>query len=559
MPSPRAASGIVSVAVCALAGLLASGRPCGAYTPRDPLVSEMVRKGSTYLESLSAQDSGSTWSPAGGQMLVAYAHYKANVEPGNRVVQRGVAAAENYVRGLNAPDAIQPEDKSIYEISVAALLLAEVDPIRFKPELNTLQQILYREQFPHGGWGYRGDTDGDTSQTQYALLALWTLDHVGVPLDYARVKKSAEWLMRVQDIEGGWPYHGEDPGQRGGLIRQQRVSMSTTLAGASSLLIAGDALRAWGDTKSGNDPDIEGLPEAVRLYRENLPEARRRVSIPEEPVFEAIRRCEQYQQNRPYNRPPSADWYYYQLYTQERYESFIEIAKGLEKDESPAWYNRGVDELRESQDPDSGGFGVVDRTRTSPAVSTAFAILFLIRSTQKAIVQVGRGTLAGGRDLPSDTTDVRVEGTQIKGRPVAEAVSGLLDILEEDGEAALDEKTLPENLQLANDPDQRAAQLDRLQRLVRGSRSWQARRVAARVLGTSDEVSVVPALIYALSDPDSVVRRYARDGLRFISRKFDGFGLPDKPTDQEVRDAQRAWAEWYRTIDPTYVFLEYDL
>ena len=114
-------------------------------------------------------------------------------------------------------------------------------------------------------------------------------------------------------------------------------------------------------------------------------------------------------------------------------------------------------------------------------------------------------------------------------------------------------------MQLAKDPAARAAQLDRLERLVRGSRSWQARRVAANLLATSDELRVVPALIFALSDGDLQVRRYARDGLRFISRKFEGYGMPDKPNVGELQKAQQQWRDWYRTMNPKYVFLDYDL
>jgi len=112
---------------------------------------------------------------------------------------------------------------------------------------------------------------------------------------------------------------------------------------------------------------------------------------------------------------------------------------------------------------------------------------------------------------------------------------------------------------LDTDPVARAAQLDRLERLVRGSRSWQARRVAARLLGTSDELRVAPALIFALSDPDTSVRKYARDGLRFISRKFEGFGMPDNPTQADVQQAQQQWRDWYRRLNPKHVFLDYDL
>ena len=137
--------------------------------------------------------------------------------------------------------------------------------------------------------------------------------------------------------------------------------------------------------------------------------------------------------------------------------------------------------------------------------------------------------------------------------------AALLDLLDKDGAGDTEGKSLPENLELAKEPTARAAQLDRLERLVRGSRSWQARRVAAKLLSRSDDLRVVPALIYALSDPDGPVKMYARDGLRFLSRKFDGFGMPDEPSRVEIEQAQKNWRAWYRSINPKYVFLDYDL
>ena len=79
------------------------------------------------------------------------------------------------------------------------------------------------------------------------------------------------------------------------------------------------------------------------------------------------------------------------------------------------------------------------------------------------------------------------------------------------------------------------------------------------LLGRSDQLRVVPALIDALSDPDRSVRRYARDGLRFISRKFDGFGMPDDPTHAEWQQAQQQWRDWYHSVNPKHVFLAYGL
>src|SRR5690606_21197470 len=118
------------------------------------------------------------------------------------------------------------------------------------------------------------------------------------------------------------------------------------------------------------------------------------------------------------------------------------------------------------------------------------------------------------------------------------------------------QQSIPEDLQLETDPRRRRQQLDRLERLVRGSQSWQARRVAAKLLGTSDDLSVVPSLIYALSDPETVVRRSAVAGLRFISRRFNDFDMPDKPDAQEIRQAQQQWRQWYQSIYPGYVFLD---
>ena len=153
----------------------------------------------------------------------------------------------------------------------------------------------------------------------------------------------------------------------------------------------------------------------------------------------------------------------------------------------------------------------------------------------------------------------RLVGGKAKTKKAAQAVTDMLDLLDGEDADQLDGKSLADDMVLPTNPTARAAAMDRLERLVRGSRSWQARRVAARVLGKSDEMRVVPSLIFALSDPDSSVKRYARDGLRFISRKFEGYGMPDKPTDSEMREAQKKWREWYKTMDPGYVFLDGDL
>ncbi len=137
------------------------------------------------------------------------------------------------------------------------------------------------------------------------------------------------------------------------------------------------------------------------------------------------------------------------------------------------------------------------------------------------------------------------------------AINDLLGLLEADDKAdKADSNSIAENMQLASDPAARRVQIDRFERLVRGSKSWQARRVAARLLGTSDQLSVVPSLIFAISDPDKPTRRYAINGLQFISRKFDQYDLPDDADSAEIRDCQKKWIAWYQTMYPDFVYTE---
>jgi len=44
--------------------------------------------------------------------------------------------------------------------------------------------------------------------------------------------------------------------------------------------------------------------------------------------------------------------------------------------------------------------------------------------------------------------------------------------------------------------------------------------------------------------------REARDALRFISRRLDGFGLKDNYTEEERNKAVQAWRNWYLQVRP---------
>lgn len=538
-----------------LCSCVSATKNASAYSPEDPEVRSMVDRGVKYLEGLSEADLKMT--PYGGGdaqvVLAAYAHYKAEYNPDAPLVKLGIKNALQYVNALK-PGSFKATQRSMYELPVVIMFLAELDPQTYAAELKMLRDALFSTQKGHGGFGYPDYKTGDISQVQYVTLASWTLDRAGVELPLDRVAAMLGWVMRVQDPSGAWPYQGEDPGPGRGLVVQPHHEMSVTmaLAGGSCALIGSDVFRLWNSSIVGSD--IEGLPKSLKpVETSTIIQARRKKSpVKADAVLTALKRMEGYRSSHGFKRGNKPDWYYYYLYTMERYESFIELAAG--KSSAADWYDSNVTALINLQDS-SGAWGKKDAaiSHNGAPVSTAFAILFLIRSTKKAIVSMSKGSMAGGYKLPSDTTKIVVDGTQIKSEPTTTAVTDLLGLLEKDDADNIDSHSIPENLKLETDPERRRVQLDRLTRLVRGSRSWQARRVAARLLGTSDELSVVPALIYALSDNDKAVRAYSLDGLNFISRKFESEIDIRNATQEEIRLIQNQWVAWYQAMYPGYV------
>ena len=257
----------------------------------------------------------------------------------------------------------------------------------------------------------------------------------------------------------------------------------------------------------------------------------------------------------------TALWQYYFLYALERYHSFREKVEGSFEEE-PRWYNEGV-RLMQGLQREDGAFGFDLDDTASPIgcdlpVGTAFAMLFLLRSTRETIEKVIErdGILRGGYDLPSDLTEVRMRDNKIVAPAITGEVEDLITMLEDD-EAEKIENLLenPDALSLSGLQGTGREYSARLARVLRTG-SYKARMVAARSLGRQGDLDNVPILIYALTDADPRVVVEARDGLRLTSRKFDGFGLPDSPTAGELQSAVSQWKAWYKSMRPDAVFIE---
>jgi hypothetical protein len=100
-----------------------------------------------------------------------------------------------------------------------------------------------------------------------------------------------------------------------------------------------------------------------------------------------------------------------------------------------------------------------------------------------------------------------------------------------------------------------ADDVPRLYRLVRGGDPV-ARLVSVQALSRRDNLDDAPTFIFALTDPDQRVVLAARDALRLLSRRIEGFGLTDEFSDQQRYDAIEAWKAWYLSVRPDAVLGE---
>ncbi len=527
-----------------------------AYTPTSPEVREMLARAMSFLSTSAKMGQAAR---LGGQCLIGLAEYKYNARFGDRNVMPPMT---EYALGEARAKADRLAGEDNYSVGIATIMLCEVHPEENLQFIRMYLSEIYRRQKPHGGWGYEGRTTGDLSQLQYPVLALWAARNAGLEVDNKVMADVVNYVLRVQDPSGAWGYQGNDPGTFT-RVPQTELKRSLTAAGLGSLYVGADFL---GMSKTGKPRTISA--SAAQLPPALIPvasvEERRADRAAASLVKSDYLRAAMNDGNEWIRKLPSLDslqYQYYFLYGIERCNSFREKVEGTIEEE-PKWYNEGVRVLREKQHRE-GSWGVAKPqgqpdTGCDPPVATAFAMLFLLRSTQGTITaSIDRdGILRGGYGLPNDLTEVRMRNNKIVAPAITGEVEDLIGMLEdEEGEKIENLLENPDSLSLSGLQGSGTEYTQRLVRIL-CTGSYKSRIVAARALGRQGSLDNVPILIYALTDPDERVMKEARDGLRLISRKFDGFGLPDKPTPGELGSVVSQWKAWYKSVRPDAVFLQ---
>ncbi|NQT17336.1 MAG: HEAT repeat domain-containing protein [Planctomycetes bacterium] len=522
------------VAGVVAASITAVCRPANGYTSSDPKVKEAVERAVGFLEKGGKGDSRE--SRPGGQAVVGIALLKSGTGPSHPKI---VAVANFVQRATNRGKTPGDGGLDVYGTALAAIFFCLLDPNRYGRDIDTLLRHLESIQKDHGGWGYPNLTTGDTSMTQNVVLAFWEAKKSKLRISADAADRGLIWLLKTQDPSGAFGYQGNvsrdfTPVQQGGI----RPSMAG--AGLGSIYVCADLLNVGKTPKRDND----GKPPALREIKKREPPPRSRVNP--QLVQQAVARGKVWMDKNFEIEHTGHRYPLYNLYTVERYHTFREKAEGKAEAE-PAWYNEGVRYLLEKQAADGSWTG-----SSGAGVSTAFGVLFLIRSTKISLAprSFGDGTLVGGRGLPKNTAGLTVHRGNVVAKPELGALDKLL--------AAMEDSAGPDSAEalqaLAVLPSDEAADLvskhvKALQKLVSDA-SPETRLAAVEALGRKRNLDHVPALIYALTDPEPDIVRAARDSLRRISRRFQGFGLSNNPDELELHAAIRKWQAWYLAIRP---------
>ncbi len=547
MRSRRSRSGRWCCIVVAIALTSSWASVATAYTPESPEVQRLLQRAAEYLES-----DPSLGPAVGGKLLVALALTKVGRDQQHPFVREAIEQALKLVERVRK-DGI---GSHVYNEAVCLYFLCEMNPNRYREEIEDLLDAMVRRQRPNGTWGYSPHTYDDTSQTQYGVLSLWAARHHGFAVPGESIERAANWLMRVQDPSGGWSYQSRDPGGFE-LVNQMRVTHSMSAAGLSSVYICAHLLGFTASRQRAERED-DGLPPAVKRVPSEEEKRRQAAAIrPTQTNAQRLQRSQQlgnqwFEENLAYD---IESWNHYYMYAVERYKSFREFVEGRAVAE-PDWYIEGVEYLRRTQN--ENGSWITEKSHgSSPAVDTAFAILFLTRSSRSILRQnvPDEGTLIGGRGLPRNLANAQLVDGQVVTPQMVRDVDDLLNLVATTADHDFDATRLPGGLTLDEDLTRRTSQLERLRQMV-SDPDFQRRLAAVKTLGRAQDLDNVPALIYALSDPDPLVVREARDGLRRISRRFRGFGLPANPTAQQVDAAVQRWKDWYLSIRPDGTLIE---
>src|SRR5579864_411475 len=223
---------VLAVLTVMLVALLAP--PLSAEVTREE-VERAIRDGVRFVRSQQRKDG--SWpdydaneSHTGVTSLVTLALLTAGESPNSEHMTRAII----YLRQFGPADL-----NNTYTVALQTMVFAAADPARNQVPIGRnakwleLAQIKVGDRFDFpGSWTYSASKNfqGDSSNSQYALLGLNAAAEAGIPIDPKVWVAARDYWEKNQRFDGSWPYRPGD---------HSRATASMTCAGISSLIITG--------------------------------------------------------------------------------------------------------------------------------------------------------------------------------------------------------------------------------------------------------------------------------------------------------------------------------
>ena len=510
------------------------------YSPESPVVKQMVAKGLRFLQEDARAGLDNR---LGGRCLVGLALIKLD-QRAHPAVAEALLSCEG-VAGLPLEE-ITYSEADMYSLGIAVMFLCEHDPLKNRKTIDKFMELFQKRMKQYGGWGYDHAMEGDTSMTQYGAMAYWTVQNNGIRVNSNVVSRLGGWLVGTQDPKGNWGYQGQyvNLPESGQLLTQDgRSSLCMSAAAMASLAIVVDMAGL-----NVNVSDRTYIPKVLRRKGDGGGA----IQVDLQLVKNAVRRHDAWARKN--WRIQSDDYQYYYMYALERYFSFRELAFGSDYPFKDGWYDQGVEYLLERQ-ADNGSW----ESSLGVQVDTAFALLFLSRSTKKTLEKLRSfegGTLKGGRGLANVRNEVLPSDAAQNKRKTIGQGDELLALLKDPDNPEV--YYLSENLEQIDHslPSSLGeADLEALSDSL-GDSNVAVRLIAVRSLAKAGNFAAAPRLVYALSDPDPRVKAEANSALRKICNILVGFELPDMNVAAEREAHIRKWKNHILSIRPDAVFVE---
>ncbi len=528
---PRRGAAALAVVLALLTpGLL---RPAVARAQAGPEAAA-VQRGVAYLRG----QVGSL--QVGEAAMVALALHKAEVPDSDPALATCIAK----VLARFGPEGYVPElqgGHEVYEAAVVCMLLVNLDPYGYKPQIEAITNWLIQRQKSNGSWDYIqrvAPEQGDCSMSQYALLGLWEAENAGYAVHPSVWDRAARFFLSVQYPNGGWNYHPDE-------ASTYQVNVSMTAAGVGSVMICNRQLAQY---RKGSEVLN---PLMVPLVVEGSGQLNYKPATTTASMNQAARRGIAWlnQAYNPGNLTVMGNSVYYGLYGLERVQALAD------KDflGSVDFYPKGLQYVLSSQTAEGNWRSKDQNLKDAP--TTAWAILFAARSTAKSVRKIeirklGAGTLLGGRGLPTDLNNLTIAQGRVVVRPMNGAVDSMLAVLEDPATMNADSALAGLVARYQSDGPPALRPFKARFRKLKTDRDPGIRKVACWALARCGDLDTAPELIRSLLDPVDEVVSEARVGLQVLSRKLDTLGPPRGATAEQKLAAARRWRDWYESVRP---------